>query len=87
MGEKPDKTLAEHAAELRHHADATVPYHRARPMIEAAAALDAAAEVLRAVEWSGNIDGWKTCPLCTADERAHTDDCKLAALIGAKVRT
>jgi hypothetical protein len=53
--------------------------------IDAAGWIEQALEVLRAVEWSGNIDGWKTCPLCTADERAHTPDCKLAALIGAKV--
>jgi hypothetical protein len=47
-------------------------------------AIEQALEVLRAVEWTGHEC---ECPLCDGHYgfKTHAPDCKLAALIGAKV--
>jgi hypothetical protein len=49
--------------------------------------IERAVAVLRAVEWSGVVDGFKCCPDCHATiGQPHETDCDLAPLIGAKVQ-
>lgn len=93
------KTLAEHAARLRHFAlfvgNRYPPMSLGEPEIgdelrETADALEQAAEVLRAVEWRGvapDRHSWLEDAHCVGCEHSqpngHAPDCKLAALIGA----
>lgn len=41
--------------------------------------------LLKRVEWKWHSDGWPACPCCgetqDVDEKPHTPDCELAALI------
>lgn len=111
-GEKAGETLEQRAAALRtfvSHLDRFWDEADIAILDGAIAALDTAAEVLRAVEWRGEPtheqmkESRARCPCChgTRDwvsgglpvgtpivwKFNHASDCKLAALIGAKVRT
>jgi hypothetical protein len=42
-----------------------------------------AVEVLRSVEWNGDVNDDGFCPMCTGGYKTHAHDCRLASLLTA----
>ena len=54
----------------------------AQELLDLRARLAEAEELLKRLEWAGNIDGWTVCPVCASpEEYPHSEICELAVFL------